>query len=56
MKIKFDSDDNLPLNKTTEIHIVAIVVRAIYYGNKDYEQIFADECLYKINKWKVKIN
>ena len=26
MKIKFDSDDNLPLNKTIEIPIVIIVV------------------------------
>ena len=30
MKIKFDSDDNLPLNKTIEIPIVAIVVRAVF--------------------------
>ena len=30
MKIKFDSDDNLPLNKTIEIPIVTITVRAIF--------------------------
>ena len=30
MKIKFDSDDNLPLNKTIEIPIVTIVVRAVF--------------------------
>ena len=54
--MKFDLDDNLPLNKTIEIHITAIVVRAIFYGNnKDYEQIFLDEYLYKRNKL-VKIN
>ena len=57
MKIKFDSDDNLPLNKMIEIHIATIVVRTIVYENiKDYEQIFLDECLHKIYKWKVKIN
>ena len=28
MKIKFDSDGNLPLNKTIEIPLVAMVVRA----------------------------
>ena len=33
-KIKFDSDNDLPLNKTIEIHIVKIVVRAIFYENK----------------------
>ena len=27
MKIKFDSDDNLPLNKTIEIPIMTIVIR-----------------------------
>ena len=29
MKIKFDSDDNLPLNKTIEIPIMTIVIRAL---------------------------
>ena len=37
-----------------------IVVRAIFIENKkDYPQVFSDECLklmYKIWKWKVKIN
>ena len=33
MKIKFDSDDNLPLNKTMEIPIVAIVARAVFHEN-----------------------
>ena len=30
MKIKFDSDDDLPLNKAKEIHNVTIVVRAFF--------------------------
>ena len=29
MKIKFASDDNLPLNKTTEIPIVTIAIRTV---------------------------
>ena len=29
MKIKFDSYDNLPLNKTVEIPIMTIVIRAL---------------------------
>ena len=49
IKIKFDSDDQLPLNKTVEIPIMAIVVRAIFLeNNKYYLQVFLDVCLYKI--------
>ena len=33
MKIKFDSDGNLPLNKT-EIPIMTIVVWAVFHENK----------------------
>ena len=49
MKIKFTSDDNLPLNKTIEIPIVTIVGRATFHENK-YSQIFLDECSYKLEK------
>ena len=38
MKIKFDSDDELPLNKTLEIHIATIVVRAVFHENNKYYQ------------------
>ena len=31
MKIKFDSDDNLPLKKTIEIPIATIVGRAVFH-------------------------
>ena len=49
VKIKFNSDDELPLNKTTEILSMTIVVRAIFYeNNKNYPQVFLDECLCKI--------
>ena len=41
IKIKFDSDDNLPLIKTKEIPIVTIVVRAIFHENNEYyPQVF----------------
>ena len=49
MKIKFDLDDYLPLNKTIEIYNVTIVVRAVSYENNKYcAQVFFDECLYKL--------
>ena len=49
IKIKFDSSDELPLNKTIEIPTITIVVTAIFLeNNKYYPQVFLDECLYKI--------
>ena len=49
MKIKFNSDDKLPLNKTIEIPRMIIAVRAIFLeNNKYYPLVFLDECLYKL--------
>ena len=49
MKIKFNSDDELPLNKTIETPSMIIVVRAVFHeNNKDYPLVFLDECLYKL--------
>ena len=42
MKIKFDSDDNLPLNKMVEIPVITIVVTAFFHENKYYLQVFLD--------------
>ena len=36
MKIKFNSDDELPLNKTIEIPSMVIVVRAAFHENNKY--------------------
>ena len=49
MKIQFNSNDELHLNKTIEIHSIMIVVRAIFNeNNKHYPQVFLDECLHKL--------
>ena len=49
MKIKFNLDNELPLNKTIEIPTMTIVVRAVFHKNsKCYSELFIDECLYKI--------
>ena len=49
MKIKFNSNDELSLNKTIEIPSMIIVVRAVFYENKKYyQQVFLHECLYKL--------
>ena len=48
MKIKFNVDGELPLNKT-EIPSMIIVVRAVFYGNnKYYSQVYLDKCQYKL--------
>ena len=44
LKMKFYSDDKLPLNKTIEIQVKVLVVRAIYFffyrNSKYYSQFF----------------
>ena len=57
MKIKFNSGNELLLNKAIEIPTLTIVVRAVFHeNNKYYPQVLLDECLYKMQKWRVKIN
>ena len=51
MKITFNLDDELLLNKTIEIPIMAMFVRAVFHeNNKYYPQDFLDEYLYKLQK------
>ena len=38
MKIKFNLDYELPINKTIEIHTMAIVVGAVFHENNKYCQ------------------
>ena len=41
MKVKFNSNDELPLNEMIKIPIMTIVVRAIFHEkNKYYLQVF----------------
>ena len=49
MKIKFSSDDNLPLKKMLRLHNLTIIVRSVFQEDKKYyPQIFQDECLYEL--------
>ena len=49
MKIKFNLDYELPLNKTIDISSMTVVVRAVFHeNNKYYPQVFLDEYLYKL--------
>ena len=49
MKIKFYTDDNLPLNKPLKLHMLAIIVRSVFEEEgKLYPQLYLDECLYEL--------
>ena len=48
MRIKFESNNIFPTDKDVNIHIAAIVIRAIFAKNgKCYPQLFLDDDLYK---------
>ena len=49
MKIKFNLDHKLSLNKTIENTSMTVVVRAVFHENdKYYSQVFLNEYLYKL--------
>ena len=44
IKIKFNSDDDLPLNKILKLHNLTLLVRSVSQeDNKYYPQVFLDE-------------
>ena len=50
MKIKFNSDDNLPLNKPIKFHAMTIIIRSVFEEDgKLYPQVFLDDTLYELN-------
>ena len=52
MKIKFNSDDDLPLNKPLKFHAMTIIIRSVFEeGGKLYPQVFLDDCLYQLEEW-----
>ena len=45
MRIKFNSDDDLPLNKTLKLRNLTIIVRSVFEEDgKYYPQVFLDKC------------
>ena len=49
MKIKFNSDDDLPLNKLLKFHNITIIIRCVFSENgKFYPQLFLDDALYEL--------
>ena len=50
MKIKFNSDDDLPLNKPLKFRLVTITIRSVFKEDgKLYMQVFLVDAFYKLN-------
>ena len=50
MKIKFNSDDNLLLNKPLKFHNMTKTIRSVFEKDgKLYPQVFLDDTLYELN-------
>ena len=50
MKIKFNSDDDLPLNKPLKFHLMTITIRFVFEEDgKLYLQVSLDDTLYEVN-------
>ena len=49
MKIKFNSDDNLSLNKPLKFYNMTVTIRCVFgENNKLYSQVFLDDGLYSL--------
>ena len=49
MKIKFNTDDNIPLNKIIYLPTITLTIRSITEkDNKYYPQCFLGKCLYEV--------
>ena len=49
MKIKFNSDDNLPLNKPLKFHLMTIAIRSAFKKDgKLQPEVFLDDALYEL--------
>ena len=49
MKMKFNTDDNIPLNKIIHFLTITIIIRSVTQKDgKYYLQLFLDGCLYEV--------
>ena len=49
MKIKFSSDDNLPLNKSLKFYNMTVAIRCVFSeDNKLFPHVFLDEALFSL--------
>ena len=51
-KIKFNSDDNLTLNKPLKFHLITVTIRSVFEEDgKLYPQVFLNDSLYKLETY-----
>ena len=49
MKITFNTDNNIALNKIIYFHTVTIIIRSVTKKDDEYyPQLFLDDCLYEV--------
>ena len=49
MKIKFDTDDDITLNKHLKLHLLTVIVRSVLKEDSTfYPQVYLDMCLYEL--------
>ena len=57
MEIKFNSDNDLPLNKPLKFHAMTIIIRSVFSEDgKFYPQLFLNDALYKYKNATVRKN
>ena len=57
MKIKFNSDDDLSLNKSLKFQAMATIIRSVFEeGSKLYRQVYLNDCMSYKNGNKHKTN
>ena len=57
MKIKFNSDAGLPLNKPRKFHSMTIIIRSVFEKDgKLYPQVFLDDTFYELSVWMLIAN
>ena len=50
IKIKFNSNDDLPLSKPLKFYLMTITIRSVFEGNgKLYPPVFLDDSQYELN-------
>ena len=57
MKIKFESNDNLPTDNIINMHQVTIIIRSVFAQNdKFYPYLFLDDALYELQNATISKN
>ena len=50
MKIKFNSDNDLPLNKPLKFHLMTVTIRSVFEEDgRLYPQVYLDDALCELN-------